>query len=80
MGSHSNKLEGRVALITGGASGIGLAIAERYIEEGARVVVADLNHDMMKKAKEEFENALRLGQKMPFPEKGEAEKELEEIK
>ncbi len=35
--------EGRVALITGGGSGIGLATAKRLIDEGATVVVADLD-------------------------------------
>ncbi len=39
------KLAGRVALITGGAGGIGGAIAERYVAEGARVVVADRSRD-----------------------------------
>jgi NAD(P)-dependent dehydrogenase (short-subunit alcohol dehydrogenase family) len=32
-------------LITGGASGIGLAIAKRAAEEGSRIVVADISHD-----------------------------------
>lgn len=36
-------LNGRVALITGGASGIGQAIARRFLVAGGRVVIADLN-------------------------------------
>jgi 3-hydroxybutyrate dehydrogenase len=37
------QLEGKVALVTGAASGIGHAVAKRYLEAGARVVVADLS-------------------------------------
>ncbi|WP_079504720.1 SDR family oxidoreductase [Mesobacillus jeotgali] len=37
------KLEGKVAIVTGAASGMGKAIAELYAREGAKVVVADYN-------------------------------------
>jgi 3-oxoacyl-[acyl-carrier protein] reductase len=45
-------LAGQTAVITGGAQGLGYAIAERFIAEGARVVLGDLNLDATKKAVE----------------------------
>lgn len=38
-----NLLEGRTAVVTGGAQGLGRAIAERFVAEGARVVLGDLD-------------------------------------
>ena len=43
-------LKDKVCIITGGASGIGYGIAERYIADGAKVVIADLRLDAAQKA------------------------------
>ena len=48
------QLDGKVAVITGAASGIGHAIAKRYLEASARVVIADLNAEGAKKAAREL--------------------------
>lgn len=44
----SGKLEGRVAVITGGASGMGRATVMRFLDEGASVVFGDLNEETAK--------------------------------
>jgi glucose 1-dehydrogenase len=43
-------LDGKTAIVTGGARGIGLAIGKRYIAEGARVVIADIDEGAGKAA------------------------------
>ena len=47
-------LTGRVALITGSAGGIGKAIAKKFVEEGACVVINDINEERLAAATEEF--------------------------
>jgi rhamnulose-1-phosphate aldolase/alcohol dehydrogenase len=47
-------LQGRVALVTGGASGIGLAIAEKLASEGACVTIADINDEGMARVVADF--------------------------
>ena len=41
----AGRLDGRVAVVTGGCSGIGLATVRRFVEEGARVVIGDISDD-----------------------------------
>ncbi|HSZ75227.1 MAG TPA: 3-hydroxybutyrate dehydrogenase, partial [Rhizomicrobium sp.] len=48
------KLKNKIAIVTGAASGIGKAIATRYAEEGARVVIADLKIEAANEAVAEF--------------------------
>lgn len=45
-----NRLTGKTALITGAAQGIGLAFARRYVDEGAQVVIADINIEAAQQA------------------------------
>jgi NAD(P)-dependent dehydrogenase (short-subunit alcohol dehydrogenase family) len=48
------RLAGKVAIVTGGAGGIGSSTVERFVQEGARVVVADLNVEKAKQVAEGF--------------------------
>jgi NAD(P)-dependent dehydrogenase (short-subunit alcohol dehydrogenase family) len=56
----TGRLEGKVAVITGGASGIGAATAALFVEEGARVVIGDMQADVGE------ETAGRLGANCAF--------------
>ena len=44
------RLENKKAIITGAASGFGAGIAKKFIQEGAEVIVADINEKMANKA------------------------------
>lgn len=50
-GPKSERLAGGVAVITGGASGIGLAFARAYAEKGAHVVIVDIDESAMEQAR-----------------------------
>jgi len=55
-----DRLDGRVAVVTGAASGIGEATALRFVEEGARVVVADLQVDRGRAVADSLGDAARF--------------------
>jgi 3-oxoacyl-[acyl-carrier protein] reductase len=54
------KLQGRAALVTGGARGIGLAITERLVAEGAYVLIVDLDGAAMKDVTNRLDNVAAL--------------------
>src|SRR5690625_431892 len=47
-------LRGETALVTGGASGIGRAVVEAFIDQGARVMVCDINPERLNEVAQEF--------------------------
>ncbi len=52
-----NRLAGKVAIITGAASGMGLAGAQLFAKEGAKVVVTDIEVDILDEKKNEIVKA-----------------------
>jgi len=58
----NGRLEGRVAVVTGGAGGIGAGTARRFVEEGARVVLADVDVDRGKVLAGELGSAARFAE------------------
>ncbi|KAF9604539.1 hypothetical protein IFM89_007660 [Coptis chinensis] len=53
-GVGGGRLEGKVALITGGASGLGKVTAHEFIQEGANVIIADINTELGQQTAEEL--------------------------
>ena len=49
------RLKGRIAIVTGGASGIGLDIVQRFAREGAAVAIADLKMEAARRAADDIE-------------------------
>lgn len=49
------RLSGKVALVTGGASGIGYSIVKRLLDAGVKVAAADLNEERLKELEEEHQ-------------------------
>lgn len=47
-------IDGRVAVVTGGAQGLGRAICERLMQEGCKVVIGDIQEDVVKQTAEEI--------------------------
>ena len=51
------RLSGKVAIVTGAASGIGAAIAIRYAQEGSKVILADINEELGKAVAEKINSS-----------------------
>ena len=61
MSNTCKNLEGKVAVITGGAQGLGEALARRLDQEGCKVVVADINHEKAAGVAASLTNAIAVG-------------------
>ncbi|MGO1649486.1 MAG: bifunctional aldolase/short-chain dehydrogenase [Sphingobacterium sp.] len=60
-------LSGKIAMVTGSAGGIGKAIARRFAEEGAVIILNDMNLERLGGAKKEFEESFGLDNVISIP-------------
>ncbi len=58
MGKNRIDLNGRIAVVTGGAQGFGRAITERFVESGAKVAIWDFDQALAEKTAQEIGNAV----------------------
>jgi NAD(P)-dependent dehydrogenase (short-subunit alcohol dehydrogenase family) len=58
MGKNKIDLNGRIAVVTGGAQGFGRAITERFVESGAKVAIWDFDQALAEKTAKEIGNAV----------------------
>jgi NAD(P)-dependent dehydrogenase (short-subunit alcohol dehydrogenase family) len=56
----AQELAGKVAIVTGGAHGIGRATVDLFVQEGARVVIGDINDELGEQAAKELGSAVRF--------------------
>lgn len=58
--SEFNRLNGKVAIVTGGAQGLGEALVQRLDKEGCKIVVADINYDASQKVASQLTDAIAV--------------------
>ena len=56
MPSTNQKLAGKVAVVTGGAAGIGLAVTQRFLDEGAKVLAVDYSESNIEEARKQLQS------------------------
>lgn len=71
-------LESKVAFITGGASGIGAGIAKKFIQEGARVIICDVDAETGTKTAQQIGGNIHF-YKMDISDEGEVKKTVETV-
>src|SRR5215207_1486536 len=73
------RLQGKLALITGGSEGIGLAIAEALAQEGAALCVVGRNQDKLARAREQLGTSVKLAVAADLATEGGINEVVEEI-